>query len=282
VHPVYVRSFSLAAVLCLPALASIPPQSEGYSALYNLEHDRAIRLFEKETGKSPASADAWNQLAHALLHRRLYLSGAMERRLPAKSDGSVKGMRPEMPADEERRFLEAVRKGMELSEGSLKADSGDQAALYAAGVAHAHLAQYQYMLKHDYVDALKSSNRSDQFHRRLRSVNPQHPDAVLIPGMHEYIAGSVPFYLRWLSSLAGLKGDKGTGLEMVELAARQGRRTAVEARVMLAILYHRERRYGDAAALMKELSVAFPANQVYRRQAEALQSRAANSRQRGK
>jgi hypothetical protein len=166
-----------------------------------------------------------------------------------------------------------VKKAIELSEGSLKADPKNESALYAAGVAYAHLAQYQYMVKRDHVDALKSSNRSDQYHRSLQAVNPHHPDAILIPGMHEYIAGSVPLYLRWILSLAGLKGDKSRGLEMVERAVKEGQRTAVESRVMLAILYNLEKRQGEAAALMKELSAAFPANQVYRRQAEALEKK---------
>lgn len=263
--------------LCLPGAAlcaALPPQTEGYTAFYNLDFDRAIALFERETETNPASPEAWNHLAHALLHRRLYLSGAMASDLVGSTNAFLRRPRLEMPAEEEKRFLGAVQRSIELAARRLEVRKTDPVALYALGVAHAHRGKYHLLCRKAWFDALRDANRSRSFHNRLRQADPGNPDALLIPGMHEYIASNLSPLVRLLAAMTGFSGNRERGIAMVEEASRRGQKTGVEARLLLALVYNREKQPRRALPPMRELSEAFPRNYLYRSEILLLHARA--------
>lgn len=254
----------------------MPPQSDGYTAFYNLDYDRALALFERETGQDPQNPEAWNHLAHALLHRRLFLEGAMSSELVGSSNSFLRRQKLNMPEDEEKRFLEAVEKSIAICEQRLEIRREDPIALYAAGVAYAHRGKYHLLVRKAYLDALRDANRSRGFHNRLRKADPSNPDALLIPGMHEYIAGNLSFFVRMLAAMTGFSGNRERGIAMVAEAAQRGRKTGVEARLLLALIYNREKKPDKALPLMRELSEAFPRNYLYRSEILLLYARAGN------
>lgn len=252
----------MAAAVTLAA-GGVGPQGEGFTALYNLDFERALAVFEKERAAQPEDPETWNHIAQVLLHRRLYAGGALDSSAFA-GNRFLKRPKVEMPAGEQRQFDEATGRAMEICERRLAADPKDGGALYALGVAYAHRAQRALLVKKAYWEALREGAKGREAHERLERASPGDPDALLIPGLHEYVAGSLPWFLRGVVLLAGLRGDKARGIQRLEEAAARGRRTAVEARVMLAVVYRREKEYGRAAALMGALSEAFPRNHLYR------------------
>lgn len=256
------------------AAAAVPPQTEAFQAFYNLDYEKAIELFERETRDHPDSPDAWNHLAQGILYRRLFLEGALQSESVGRSNSFLKQPKVELPAEEESRFLAALQRSMELAGKRIAKDSRDAGALYALGVAHAHKGNYNLLCKKAYFDALREANRSRNLHNRLRLVDPGNPDAFLVPAMHDYISGSLPLMVRLLAAMTGLSGDKKRGIALMERASREGRRTGVEARVLLAVIYNREGRSIEAVPVMRELSAAFPRNFLYRSEAVLLLARA--------
>ena len=246
------------------ARAGVPRQTGAYDAFYNLEYDKALALFEEEARERPQSAEAWNQVAQAVLYRRLYLEGALESDLVGRSNSFLRRPRVEMPAEEQRKFHDALERSMSISKARLGENSRDPAALYALGVAHVHLGNFRFLCEKAWYAALREANYSRNLHNLLRKVEPSNPDALLIPGMHEYISGSLPWLVRVLASMTGIRGDREKGIRQVEEAVKTGRRTAVEARVMLTVIYDREQQPEKAAVVMRELSQAFPRNYLYR------------------
>lgn len=243
------------------ALPSLP---EGFRALYSLEYDRAIRTFEDETRQRPEDPEAWNHLAQALLHRALYKGGALDS--SAYGAGNPFLQRPKVPmsGQDAARFEEAIRRALSLCAERLRTNANDQACLYATGVAHAHRAQMALLVKRSWREALREGAKSRQAHERLLRLAPELADARLIPGLHEYIAGSLPWYVKALAFLAGYRGSRKEGIEQMEQAAARGVKTAVEARVLLAVVHRREKNHWRAAELMGELAAAFPSNHLYR------------------
>lgn len=248
----------------LLARGALPAMPEGFRALYSLEYDRAIRIFEDETRQRPEDPEAWNHLAQALLHRALYAGGAMDS--SAFGPGSPFWRRPQvhMSAGDRARFDEAIRRSLSLCEERLRACPDDEGCLYASGVARAHRAQMALFVKKSWREALREGTKSRQAHERLLRLAPGTADASLVPGLHEYIAGSLPWYGKALAFLAGYRGDRREGIGRMEHAAAHGLKTAVEARVMLAVVHRREKNYWRAAELMGELAAAFPSNHLYR------------------
>lgn len=239
---------------------------EGFEALYSLDYARALQIFEREAEQRPEDPEAWNHLAQALLQRALFAADALDS--SAFGAGSPFLKRPPVPMSgpDQARFSEAIRRSLSLCDARLRQNPRDRTCLYASGVAHAHQAQMALWVKKSWREALREGTRSRQAHEKLARLDPDLADAFLIPGLHEYIAGSLPWYVKAFAFLAGYRGDRQEGIQHMEYAVAQGRKTAVEARVMLAVVLRREKEYRRAAELMSELAAAFPANHLYRRE----------------
>lgn len=266
--------FLLPLLLPVLAVAAVPPQAEPFSALYNLDYARAMAMFKKATEAQPANPEAWNHLAQAILHRRLFLEGVWQSDLVGRTNPFLRRPKVAMPADEQKRFLAAIERAMQLSRERMARDPDDPVALYALGISHAHRGNFRFLIQKSYFDALRDATRSRNLHNRLRHLDPKHPDALLVPGMHEYINGSLPALVRVLASMTGFRGNKKEGIRLVERAVREGRKTAVEARVMLSIVYAREDQHERAIPLLRELSQAFPRNHLYRSEVILMMARA--------
>ena len=255
-----------AAVFCLllPVAGAIPLLPEGFQALYNLDYARAIALFEEETAQRPDDPEAWNHLAQAILHRALFDAGAFDSAAFASGNSFLRRPKVPMRPEDLARFQDAISRSLALCEERLKRNGRDAACLYASGVAHGHKAQLAMWVRKAWFEALREGTKSRAAHEQLLRVAPDLADARLIPGLHEYIAGSLPWYIKGLAFLAGFRGSRQHGMEQMERAVAEGKKTAVEARVMLAVVYRREKQFPKAAALMRELTEAFPRNHLYR------------------
>lgn len=261
------------------AEAAVPPMPEGFQALYSLDYERALQIFERETEQRPEDPEAWNHLAQVLLHRALFAAGALDS--SAFGPGSPFLKRPQVPMSsaDQARFREAIGRSLSLCEDRLRRNPNDTACLYATGVAHAHQAQMALWVKKSWREALREGTRSRQAHEKLMRLEPELADACLIPGLHEYVAGSLPWYVKAFAFLAGYRGDRREGIEHMERAVARGRKTAVEARVLLSVVLRREKEYARAAELMGELAAAFPANHLYRREEIRLLAEAGQAQQ---
>lgn len=261
-------------LLAATATAAIPPQAESFDAFYNLDYDKAVALFEKAAQANPNSPDVWNHLAQGILYRRFFLAGALQSELLGKSNSFLRRPNVYMPPDEERRFLDANNRAMQISTERLAKNANDREALYALGIAHAHRGSFKFLCEKSYFAALRDATRSRNLHSRLLHVQPDHPDAILIPAMHDYISGSLPAMVRIFASMAGFSGNRQRGIATMERAVKVAQRTAVESRVLLSVIYNREETPQKAIPLMTELSAAFPRNYLYRSESILLLARA--------
>ncbi|MGH9629605.1 MAG: tetratricopeptide repeat protein, partial [Bryobacteraceae bacterium] len=82
--------------------------------------------------------------------------------------------------------------------------------------------------------------------------------------VHSYVVGSLPWVVRMLGFLAGFRGDRREGIEGIRKVAAEGSRTQVEAQVILALVYRREKEYAKAIPILEDLASRFPRNYLYR------------------
>lgn len=246
------------------AFAAVPAQSEGFQAMYNLDYERALSFFESGVRAHPDDPERWNHLGQALLHRALYRGGALDSDIFTMNESFLKRPAVPMPPADEKRFVEAISTSLRLTQMRLRKDPRDRVALYAEGVGYAHRAQYFLLVKKANLDALRDGTRSRKAHNRLLELDSTMADAKLIPGMHEYVMGNLPRWVKALIFLAGFSGDKWKGIGYITDAVKHGQKTGVEARVLLSLIYSREKQPDKGLPLVKELIEAFPGNHLYR------------------
>jgi tetratricopeptide (TPR) repeat protein len=119
---------------------------------------------------------------------------------------------------------------------------------------------YNFLVRRAWMDALRDATAGRKLHNKVTELDPSNVDARMMQGMHDYVVGSLPFFYKLVGFLAGFRGNREEGIRTLELVARQGQDNRVDAEVILAVLYRREKRYKDALPLLDDLIRRFPRN----------------------
>ncbi|HUQ95349.1 MAG TPA: tetratricopeptide repeat protein [Bryobacteraceae bacterium] len=238
--------------------------SRGFNHFYNLEFDQAVQAFVSAIQKDPSNPDVHNHLAQAILYREMLRAGSLESELVTGSNPFLRRDKLK-PAEEDRvRFDSAIETSLKLTQAALNASPGSVPALYAQGVAYGLRGNYNFLVRKAWNDALQDVTTSRKLHAKVTRLQPEHYDARLVQGFHDYVVGSLPFAYKILGFVVGFRGDKEGGIRTLQLVAANGNANRNDAKMLLAVVYRRERRPGDAIPLLNDLLQAYPRNYLLR------------------
>jgi tetratricopeptide (TPR) repeat protein len=232
----------------------------GYEHFYNLEYDAAIADFARLTEQEPLAAEGYNHLAEAILYRAMFRAGALETQLVTGNNPFLRRPRVNAGPEEQRQFESAIGRAIELAQARLTRDETDEGALYALGVSDGLRANYNFLVRKAWRDALRDATTARRMHNRVSELDPGRVDARLVQGLHDYIVGSLPLTWRMLGFLTGFHGNREGGIRAVELVASKGESNRLEAEFLLCAIYRRESQPQKAVPLLEDLMRRFPRN----------------------
>ncbi|HSB11752.1 MAG TPA: hypothetical protein VLM38_19845 [Blastocatellia bacterium] len=235
---------------------------QGNVALYNLEYEKASKAFEQMTRLAADHPAGYFYLGNNLWLERLNRS----RRLSSSlySSGSFYSDTAEtVDQVHEEKFKAAINKALAVAESRLKRDPKDVTSLYYKGAALGIRAAYKVTVNRSYRTAFGDANASVGIHKRVVKLDPDFTDANLSIGFYDYVVGNLPFGLRFLARLVGIKGSKASGIALLEKVAEHGKHASDDARVLLIGIYARERKYEKALAVLGYLSGKYPRNYLF-------------------
>lgn len=238
--------------------------SKGFDYFYNLEYDEAISEFRKLIDREPDSAAARNHYAQAILYREMFRAGALESELVSGTNPFLRRPKMNPSVEDQRHFDEAIAKSMAISDGRLRKNPNDTQALYALGVACGLRANYNFLVRKAWFDALRDATRARKLHNRVTELDPKFVDAGLVEGVHDYVVGSLPWHVKMLGFLVGFRGDKEGGIRTLEHVAQDGDINRVDAQILLCAIYRRERSAQKAVPMLLDLIERFPRNYLLR------------------
>lgn len=255
-----------ALLFCLLAsLAAAAPDDpgaltkSGFARYYMMDYDGAIRDFERAAAARPDDPFAVNHLLSAVLFRELYRAGALDTSLYSNNSFLDRRQYP-IDAAARERIRQLTDRGLELSEARLRSNPQDVDALYARGVTRSLRATYIGLVEKSWYAALKSAWGARSDHEEVLKLSPGYADAKNVVGIHEYISGSLPFFVKVLAQLTGHGGSKQKGLSYLADAGAHGAETSVDARIMLAVFLRREQRFLEALEVARGVSRSHPRN----------------------
>ncbi len=258
------RLLGVPLLLAVSAAGSEWHQSPAFDHFYNLDYDRAIQLLETDLVRQPQDPRLHNHLAYALLYRAMFRAQALDSAIATTTGSFFKRPRVDMSASEQSRFQQLIHQSLRLSQSRLRTHPRDAEALYSLGVAHVHRTNFQLFVQRSWRQALQAGTDARRAHQSALLIDPALVDARLVPAMHDYVVGSLTAVLRMVGFLAGMRGDKAAGLRGIEEVAQRGQRTAIEANVLLALVYSRQNQPQRALPIFERLCRQFPRNYVYR------------------
>lgn len=247
------------------AATADPVDDPGFKEFYNLQYDAALRYFQAHVKAYPHDLAGYNDVAQTILYRQMYREGELTTSLVDSSNDFLK--RPKLhfsdpDRDELNRSIDHVV--------SFADSAKDTATLYAVGSAFGLRATYLFDQK-DYVGALKAAALANKTEEQVLAMDPKFTDARMIPGIYDYVAGSLPFYLRMLSFLGGVQGSTDEGIRQLEMVRTQGVANRYDAEILLAAIYRREHQPEKAAALLQDAVQRFPRNALLKSELAAVQ-----------
>lgn len=249
-------------------------RSSGLEALYNLDYAKAEIEF-KEIGRLYPTSPAGPQLLAARLWiKTLYESRRLQSSLYS-SEGFYSSGDDKVDPKVIGEFRNLSREAKRRAELALKQNPNDVDALDWLAVIEGLKASFEEAVERRHFAALKDGNDAVDHHREVLKLDPTRIDANLTLGLYEYAVASLPLPVKIVVGVAGFRGSKRKGLQLVERVTKEGRWSRDDAKTLLIVLYTREKRYNDALAFARELMAKYPRNYLFRLEAaDALVSQA--------
>jgi tetratricopeptide (TPR) repeat protein len=151
-------------------------------------------------------------------------------------------------------------RAVEVAENRLNVNENDIDALFFLGGAYGTLGRY-YGATKSYIKAYWYGQKGKNYLEQVIENDSTYYDAYLGLGIYHYLADILPKFVKILSFILGLEGDKDQGIAELNLAAEKGIYTKTEALFFLGAIYtYREREYEKAVKIFNRLLQQYPNN----------------------
>lgn len=252
----------------------------GSEALFNLDYETARKSFKEMAQAFPNYPAGPQFLADSLWIETLYQTRRLQSSLYGSDDSFYSTSDDKADPQVVDRFRTLTRQARLLAEARLKQFPRDTEALYFLGAIEGLKAAFEEAVERRHFAALKDGSDAVDRHREVIKLDPNYHDAEITIGLYDFTVGSLPLPIKLIAGVAGFRGSKKRGLATLERVTKEGRWVRDEARTLLIVLYTREKRYAEAAAIARELVARYPRNYLYRLEAaDALVLQAALERQ---
>lgn len=235
----------------------------GFEHYYDADYEHAAAAFEKVLEAHPDDPAAVNHLLAAVMFGELNRIGALDTSLYSNNSFLEQKREYLLDAKVKARIQELEARALKLAQARLEQNPNDVEALYARGVTRSMQSTYTGLVQKAWLSALANAKGSREDHEKVLKLDPSFSDAKTVVGTHEYVAGSLPWAVRMLAHIAGLGGNKQTGIRLLKEAGESDGETSVDAKVILALFLRREQRYSEALETVRSLTAAHPRNFLF-------------------
>jgi len=150
-------------------------------------------------------------------------------------------------------FKDHSYKAVEVAEERLDENDEDIDARFYLGGAYGSLGRY-YGIKKSYLNAYWYGKKGVNILEEVVEQDSTYYDAYLGLGIYHYLADVLPRFVKILSFVLGIDGDRQMGINELNLAATKGVYTRTEASFFLGAIYtYREREYQQALEIWDKL-----------------------------
>lgn len=227
---------------------------------YNGEYQQALQDAEEAIKLDPDNPFFYNSLANTYLFQELQQLGQLEGNLYDASNSFLKDKAPKPDLERVAKFKEALEKARQICEERLAKNPRDVDALYSLGVAYATEGTYKFTIEKSWFDALRAGSKANELHEKVLSIDPHYYDATLVPGVYQYVVGSIPGSVKWFVFLIGYRGSRIKGIRLMQEAMTKGKVVTSSAAFLLTVVYTREKRHDYARQLLRSLEQYYPRN----------------------
>jgi len=254
------------------APAEVSLLDRGYSGLYNLDFSGAQKDFVAWETQNPGNAVGPVSEAAGLLFSEFHRLGVLESQFYENDDTFVARQKLTPDPAVREQFQKAIARAENLAHAQLAKDPKDRDALFALTLCAGLQADYAALIEKRNRASLHYTKAATASAQQLLVVCPDCYDALLATGFSKYIMGSMSAPVRWVLRMGGMTADKKGGITDLQTTAARGHYLAPFARILLAIVYVREKDKTQALQLLTSLRNEFPGNALFPREIARLET----------
>lgn len=252
----------------LLTLAFAPPPIapdilRGFDHGNNIEYAEALVIFRRAAAKNPEDPHCQNYIAQTILYNAMLKAGALESELVSGTNPFLRRERMNPTEAEHAGFDNAISAAFSKAQARIAKNPKDAYGLYSIAITYSLRANYSFLVRKAWLDALKDSTASRKHAQLAIDADPTYIDAKIILGLHDYIVGSLSWTYKLMGFLAGIRGDRDGGIRTLEEVAAKGVNNRSDAKILLAAIYRREKRSAQAVPLLEGLIAAYPRNYLF-------------------
>jgi hypothetical protein len=234
--------------------------------LYNFDFPGTHAVLNRFIAGHPQDPLGYSLRSATYLFHELDRLGVLEAEFFADDKRIIgrKGLKPD--PEIRARFFQSTADAQARAEAILARDPENADALFAMCVVQGLLSDYVALVERRSFKSLPYTKRAYACARRLLKRDPTFHDAYLSTGITEYLVGNLPFLIRWLVRFDDVQGSKQKGIENLQLVSRSGHYFRPFAKILLAVIYIREKKPAETAKLLEDLAREYPENPLIRKE----------------
>jgi hypothetical protein len=258
------RILLLMAAIQVAAAAEMGPVDRAFERMYNFDFASAHTILNELERQDPSYALTYSVRASALLFSELDRMKILETDFFTNDDTVTdkKRLKPDPAA--RARLFEATAAARRTAEARLAVAPTDPDAMFAMCMATGVETDYTILVEKKYFRSFKLSKESQTYARRLLALDPPVYDAYVTLGSAEYVVGSMNFIFRLFVRFDDIKGSKQKAMEDLKKVISHGRYYPPFAKILLSVIYLREKQPAAALQLLTELAHDYPENRLLR------------------
>lgn len=250
-----------------------------FQRMYNFDFPGTYEILDQQQRQDPSFALLYSVRAVALMFSELHRMRILETDFFI-SDEKVTSVKLAPDPKVRELIFRNTAEARRLATARLAAAENDRDAMLAMCMATGVETDYTILVEKSYFRSFSLSKQSQFYARKLLALDPPVYDAHLTLGMVEYVVGSMNFVFRWFVHFDQIKGSREAGAEHLKLVAEHGRYYPPLARILLSVIYLRDKHPEAALPLLTGLAREYPQNPLLQREAaqarELVNARAAN------
>lgn len=242
------------------------PVRRALDRLYNFNFADANRILDEQIRAEPDDSTAFAFRAASLLFQELDRLGILEGEFFADDERIAEKRKLKADPEVRRQFYEYIEGARRRARHRLATNPEHVYSLFTMCISAGLVTDYVALVERRQLGSFQHFRESQSYALKLLRLDPGFTDAYMTMGLTEYVLGSVPFFIRWFVKFDGAEGDKAAAETNLKKVIASGRYLGPFAKILLSIIYLREKRPKECERLLAELARDFPENPLFRKE----------------
>ena len=272
-----------AALAAVPAVLRAAPDvpdahapddiDRAFARFYNFDFAGAHAILNTYIAGHPDDALAHAVRAAVYLYMELDRLGILESEFFADDTKITEKKKLKPDPEIRRQFFQSIEDARTASRNRLATAPLDYHAMFGTCMVEGLLADYTALVDKKQLGSLSYDKKSNVCAQAVLKAHPDAYDVYVTKGFTEYLVGSLPFFVKWFVHFDNVEGSKDVGIENLQLVVKSGRYLRSFAKILLAVIYLREKKADQSEKVLAELVQEYPENRVFRTELVKLSSR---------